>query len=221
MLTANPPGRPDFQQELLAIRNDPKIRNLAWQRAGDPDLAIDGLQAAYCAVARVADPTAIRNLRAYFCQVLTREIYRLLGQLRATLVEDFTSLADIHQGRPGGLLPMPQSVAETVSTHLLAAAWLEPFATHRAKLTASVPGRSPDPGRYRAMIVTVAEHVLRAIIVEDISDADYNTALRAAYPEWFGEPGYPENTYHQRFSRARADVRALLRTIINPDDLNY
>ena len=70
------------------------------------------------------------------------------------------------------------------------------------------------------MIVTVAEQVLRAIMVEDISDTDYNTALRAAYPEWFAEPGYPQNTYHQRFSRARADVRALLRTIINPDDLN-
>jgi hypothetical protein len=220
MLTTSPRGRPDFQEELLAIRNDPKIKSLAWRRAGDLDLAMDALQAAYCAVSRVANPAAIRNLRAYFCQVLTREVYRMLGQLGATLVEDFTSVADAHQGRPGGLLPVSQPVAEMVSTHLLTEAWLEPFATRRGKLTASVPGRSPAPGRYQAMIVMVAERVLRAIIIEDISDADYNTALRAAYPEWFAEPGYPENTYHQRFSRARADVRALLRTIINPDDLN-
>ena len=180
---------------------------------------MDALQAAYCAVARVADPAAIRNLRAYFCQVLTREIYRVLGQPGATLVEDFTSLADAHQGRSGGLLSVPQSVAETVSTHLLTEEWLEPFATRRGELTASVPGRSPDPDRYRGMIVTVAEPVLRAILIGDITDADYNTALRGAYPEWFAEPGYPENTYHQRFSRARADVRALLRSVISPDDL--
>jgi DNA-directed RNA polymerase specialized sigma24 family protein len=220
MITTSPRGRPDFQEELLAIRNDPKIKSLAWRRAADPDLAMDALQAAYCAVARVADPTAIRNLRAYFCQVLTREIYRMLGQLGATLVEDFTSVADAYQGRPGGLLPAQQSVAETVSTHLLTEAWLEPFALRREELTASVPGRSRAPGRYRAMIVTVAEQVLRAIMIEDISDADYNTALRAACPEWLAEPGYPENTYHQRFSRARADVRALLRAVVSRDGLN-
>jgi len=181
---------------------------------------MDALQEAYYAVARVKDPTAIRNLRAYFCQVLTREIYRMLGQLGAMLVEDFTSVADAHQGRSGGLLSVPQSVAETVSTHLLTEAWLEPFATRCGELTASVPGRSPDPGRYRAMIVTVAERVLRAIVIADTTDADYNTALRGAYAEWFAEPGYPENTYHQRFSRARADVRALLRAVVSRDDLN-
>jgi hypothetical protein len=220
MLTTSPHRWPDFEQELLAIRDDPQVRGLARRRAGDPDLAMDALQSAYCAVARVADPTAIRNLRAYFCQVLTREIYRLAGQLGAILIEDFTSAADARQTRPGGQLPVPPSVAETVSTHLLAQAWLEPFATRRAELTAGVPGRSPDPGRYRAMIVTVAEQVLRAIIIEDISDADWNAALRVAYAGWFAEPRCNDNTCHQRFRRARTDVRDLLRTIINRDDLN-
>ncbi len=102
MFTTSPHRWPDFQQELLAIRDDPKVRSLARQRAGDPDLAMDALQAAYCAVARVADPAAIRNLRAYFCQVLIRETYRLLGQLGATLMEDFASVADARQGRSGG-----------------------------------------------------------------------------------------------------------------------
>ena len=181
---------------------------------------MDALQAAYCAVTQVTDPTTIRNLRAYFCQVLTREIYRLLGQLGATLVADFTSVADARQGRSGGQLSVPQPVAETVSTRLLTEAWLEPFAARREELTASIPGRSPDPGRYRAMIVTVAERVLRTIITGDISDADYNAALRAAYRDWFAEPGCNDNACHQRFRRARADVRELLRTIINRDDLN-
>src|ERR1700685_4487139 len=103
MLTTSPRGRQDFQQELLAVRNDPKVRSLAGRRAGDPDLAVDALQATYCAVARVADPTAIRNLRAYFCQVLTHEVHGKLGQLGATLVEDFTGVADAHQRRSGCL----------------------------------------------------------------------------------------------------------------------
>jgi DNA-directed RNA polymerase specialized sigma24 family protein len=90
LVTTTPDGQRDFQHDLLAILDDPKVRSLARRRAGDSELAMDALQAAYCAVARVEDPTAIRNLRAYFCQVLTHEVYRLLGQLGATLVEDFT-----------------------------------------------------------------------------------------------------------------------------------
>jgi hypothetical protein len=218
--TTTPDGRRDFQHDLLAILDDPKVRSLARRRAGDPELAMDALQAAYCAVAGVEDPSAIRNLKAYFSQVLTREVYRLLGQFGAMLVQDFTSVADAHQGRPGGHQPIPQSVAETVSTHLLTEAWLEPFKIRRGELAAIVPSRSPDSGRYRDVIVTVAERVLCRIIAGDISDADYNTPLSAAYPQWFDAPRCAENARHQRFRRARADVRDLLRTIINRDDLN-
>ena len=170
-------------------------------------------------MSRVADPTPIRDLTAYVCRVLIREIYRLRGQLGATLVEDFASLADARQGRSGDSPPPPRLVAETVSTRLLAEAWLKPFAIRRRELTNSVPSRSPDPRRYRDVIVNIAERVLCRIITEEISDADYNTALSTAYPEWFDEPGCAENTRHQRFRRARKDIRALLRTIINPDDL--
>ena len=221
MLTTTTPDRwPDFQQDLLAIRNDPGVRSLALRRARDPELAEDALQASYCAVARVANPAAIRNLRAYFCRVLLREVHRLRGQLGATLMEDFTSVADAYQGRSGGNLPARRPLAETVSTHLLAEAWLEPFAARRQKLADDMPGRSPDPRRYRDVIVNVAERVLCRIITEEISDADYNTALSTAYPEWFDEPGCAENTRHQRFRRAREDVRALLRRIISRGDLN-
>ena len=89
----------------------------------------------------------------------------------------------------------------------------------RGELATRVPGRSPDPGRYRDVIVAVAELVLLAIVAGDVSDADSNQALRAAYPQWFGEPGCADNTCHQRFSRARADVRDLLRAIISRDEL--
>lgn len=220
MPNLNPPDdRPDFQQELLAIRKDPEVRKLARRKAGDQELAEDALQTAFCAVASVANPTAIRDLRAYFCRVLIHEVYRLRGQLGATLMEDFTRVADARQGWSGGNLPARRPVAETVSTRLLAEAWMEPFVTRRRELANRVPGRSPDRHRYREVIVDVAGRVLCRIITEEISDADYNAALSTAYPEWFDQPGSAENNRHQRFRRAREDIRALLRTIVNPDDL--
>jgi hypothetical protein len=220
LLTSTPDRWPDFQQDLLAILGNPQIKSFALRRAGDSDLADDALQATFYAVSRVADPAAIRNLRAYCYQVLTREIYRLRGQFRVTLVEDITRVADTHQGRSGDHLPVSQSIDEMVCTHLLAEAWFGLFVTRREELAANVPGRSTDPGRYRDMIVTVAERVLGHIIVSDISDADGNAALRAVYQEWFDEPGCTENTRHQRFRRGRADIRALLRSLIDRKDLD-
>ena len=67
--------------------------------------------------------------------------------------------------------------------------------------------------------MSVAEQVLRSIVAADMCDADSNQALRVAYPEWFAEHGGKVGNAHQRFSRARADVRSLLRVIVNRDDL--
>lgn len=218
MTTTAPDGWPDFQHELLMVREDPKVKSLAWRRAGAHDLAEDALQAAYWAVAKVADPATIRDLRAYFCQVLLREIHHMRGQLRATLVADFISLADARQGRSGNLAAS-QPVAETVSTQLLTRDWLGSLAAEREKLASGVPRRSPDPGRYRDAIVAVAERVLGVAIFDVITDADWNAALGAAYPEWFAELGCAGNTRHQRFARARADIKGLLRTLISRHDL--
>lgn len=217
MLTTS--GSPDFHHELQAICSDPKVRSLARRRARNPDLAEDALQEAYYLVAR-KDPADIRDLRAYLCQVLIREVNHLRGHSKATLVDDFESLADARQGRPSVHPPVSRPVADTVCTHLLTQAWLQTFATRREELTASVPGRSPGSDRYRDVIVTAAEHVLLGIIAGASSNADCNAALSTAYPEWFGEPGCAENTRDQRFRRARVDVRALLRIIINRDDLD-
>ena len=106
-----------------------------------------------------------------------------------------------------------------VSTHLLAAAWLEPFATRRRELAARVPGRSPDLRRYRDVIVSGAGQLLRTAAVGGIGQADSNDAFRAAYPEYFDQPDASPNTLYQRLGRARADVRALLQTIVNRDEL--
>lgn len=115
------------------------------------------------------------------------------------------------------LLPRPHD--ETVGLYLLAQTWLEQFTTRRAELITQVPGRSPDRARYRNVIAVSAEWLLLGIISGDVCDADYNPALCAAYPEYFAESDAAENTLHQRYSRARADVRSLLRSIIDRDDL--
>ena len=98
-------------------------------------------------------------------------------------------------------------------------AWLERFAAQCADLRKAVPERSADPDRYRDVIVVVTGQVLRAIVCEDYSPADCNQALRAAYPDWFGPEACAAGNGHQRFSRARADIRSLLRSIIGRDEL--
>jgi hypothetical protein len=206
-------------QELAAILREPRIKSLALWWAGTPELAEDALYAAYCAVARMRNPQQIRDLRAYFCRTLYRAVNELRYQLGASLVEDFGRVADTHQDEPGSNVLPPRPFDETVILVQLSRDWFGCFAAQRAELASRVPGRSPDPVRYRDTIVSIAQRVLFAIVTEDVSDADSNPALCAAYPDWFAEPGCAENTCHQRFSRARLDVRGLLRTIISRDDL--
>src|SRR5215472_14479258 len=127
MATSASDSRPGFQQELLAIREDPKIRNLALRWAKNPEVAEDGLQTTYCAVSQVADPGAIENLRAYFCRALYREIHRELGQLQAAARDDFPGLVDMLQGRPGSGLPAPRPFTEDVTVSMLGQGWLGAF----------------------------------------------------------------------------------------------
>jgi hypothetical protein len=214
--TTTPDGQRDFQQELLEIASDPMIKNLAMRRARDPELAKDAIRSTYYAIARVADPAAIADPRAYFCRALIREIYRLLGQLGASLVDNFTTVADT---RSSPSAPAPRQVDETVGSNLLVQDCLRTFGVRRQELATNVPNRSLQPARYRAVIVATAEWILYASLTDSISDADCNAVFCSAYPEWFAEPGYAENTHHQRLRRARVDVRALLKTIVNRYDL--
>ena len=75
------------------------------------------------------------------------------------------------------------------------------------------------PTATATLIVIVAEQVLCAILAGEVGQADVNDALRAAYPGWFGEKGGADNNAHQRLSRARADVRELLKAIVDRDEL--
>jgi hypothetical protein len=209
-------GEQAFPPELLAIWADPGIRKLAVRRAGDLDLAQDALLETVCAVARVQDLRAINDLRAYFCRALINSVYRLRGQLATADPCDPASLTELAQPCTG---TSGRPLDESAVTRLMAQAWLQRFRTHRDRLRAAVPARSSQPDRYRDLITRAAEYVLRAILDGSISQADSNEALQFSFPEWFGRPGDAANTCHQHLSRARHDIRTLLRTVINREEL--
>jgi DNA-directed RNA polymerase specialized sigma24 family protein len=209
----------DARQRLVAIREDPRIKGLARRHAGHPDLADDALQSAYYAVARLKNLEQIDNLRAYFCKVLIREVHRERGQLGAALVEDFVCVAEARQDAAGCHPASSPCIEDAVSISLQAQLWFKRLAGERDCLLAAVPARSDNVARYRTVIYAAAEQVLRDAIDAEPSDADSNAALRAAYPEYFSQPGAAPNLCHQRFRRAREDVRAMLQTIVGRDEL--
>jgi sigma-70-like protein len=213
-------GWSDFLEQLTAIREDPKVKSLARSRAGDSDLAEDALQEAYYAVARLENPERIMDLKAYYCRVLLRNIHRLRSQLGAILIEDFGIVADTCQRKPGGE-PPPPAFDEVVGSHLLIQGFLRYLAAHRTALTRTVPGRSPDAARYRDVIVTVVECVLRASVAGGLSDAEQNLAFRTLNPQWFADAGVAIDNIHQRSSRARADVCRLLQEIVRRCDPQF
>lgn len=184
------------------------------RRTGDPDLAEDALLAAAAAVAGVGDLARIEDPKAYFCRVLINEVYRLLGQLAAARSCEPAALAAMTDAKS----PAPSS-AEQAVTRVLVQTWLGRFRAERAPLRAAVPGRSPQPDRYRDLIVQTAAHILRTALDGNVSWADCNEALQAALPDWFGQPGSAENTCHKHLSRARRDVQDLLRAVVSRDEL--
>lgn len=212
-------GPADTRQQLVTIREDPRIKRFALWHAGHPDLADDALQCAYYAVVRLKNLEQIENLRAYFCKVLIREIRRECSQLGAALVNDFPRVVETRHDAAGSHLASSPSIEDAVCISLQAQVWLERFAAQRDCLRARVSARSDDPVRYRAVICHAAEQVLRDGINAEPSDADSNGAFRATYPEYFAQPDASADLLHQRFRRAREDIKALLQAVVSHNEL--
>jgi DNA-directed RNA polymerase specialized sigma24 family protein len=203
-----PGGSSDFQQELLALRQDPQVRGFARRLVGDLGLVEDVNQMVCCRLLALKHHERIENLRAYYFRVLRNEATKLLVLWQETPFED------------GDDAPVPaELVDEKVCNSLHAQIWLDRLADWRDRLLAAIPDRSADPALYRAVIYNTADEVLRDGINGEPCDADSNDALCAAYPEYFAQLNASADLLHQRFRRARLDVRALLQKIVNRDEL--
>jgi hypothetical protein len=52
-----------------------------------------------------------------------------------------------------------------------------------------------------------------------VASADWNAALKSAYPPWFAGTGLAPDAVDQRLSRGRGDVRTLLRRLLPREEL--
>ena len=210
-----------FQQELLVTYKDPQVRHLALRWASALDLAEDALQTAYYKVATVKHPERIANLRAYYLRVLRNEVGAQRVHQRAVPYESPEDALNVVRLSITASGPAPaRPIDETVCTSLQAQSWLKRLAAQRDCLLAAIPARSDDPTCYRAVIYVAAEQVLRDGINGEPSDADSNDAFRKAFRDYFHQPGAAPNTLHQRFRRAREDVKAILRAIVSRGELS-
>ncbi len=201
------------RQRLIEAWADPWIRAIARKRADRPQDAEDALQATYLAMYRLPNLIKIDDMRAYFCRVLIRELYRQQRQLGALLVDNFALMAETNEADASDMRVASEGVEDAACASVQAQHWHQRLVQNREELTAGVPSRSEDPVRYQRMVYDAAEQILRAGISGEPSEADSNDAFRAAYPEYFDAPRTAKNTSHQRLSRARADVRTLLQEV--------
>ncbi len=202
-------------RQLEEIWADPRIKAFARRYAGNPQVADDALQSTYLAMAPLRHLDQIDNLRAYFCRVLIRAVHHERAQLGALLVDDFTRVAEEREGGRDREFVSPAGIEDVVCASVQAWSWHNRLIGARDELMAAVPARSDNPARYRALIYAAAEHILRCEIHGEPCDADSNDAFRAPYPEFFDQPGASRDNRHQRFRRARMDVRALLRGVVS------
>ena len=188
--------------------------------AGVPDLADDILQATYCGLAALKCPERIDNLFAYFLKALKNEASRLYSVRRATPVENPEDA--LSPGRNGTVVcgaAQVRPIDELVGFSLQVQSWLKRLAYDRDGLLDVIPARSEDRRQYRTVIYHAARQILLDGLNGKASDTDSNDALRAAYPDYFAQPGTSADLLHQRFRRAREDVKALLQKIVNRDEL--
>jgi DNA-directed RNA polymerase specialized sigma24 family protein len=210
----------EFHEDVARVARDPAIRRLAERRAGSRQLAEDALQETYWNVAR-ANPKTIRDLRAFFCRSLIREIAHQRARTNTIPIEGIDAIQDLQRGSTSLGNRPPTAVEDEGHQLLLAKTLLARIERDRDLLMASVPGRSPDRRRYRAAIVAAARTILSLLLAGHVVPADWNAALLSEYPQWYGERGLARDAIDQRLSRARRDVQMLLRKIVSRDELAF
>ncbi len=197
-------GYSPFIAELVRIRLDPEIVRRARRYAGSQELGDDGLQDAFYILASCRDPAQISNIRAYFWTVARREIGRQLSQVAPV---DPAALTERRE---------PGDVSEMAERQIRSERRLARLRQTRDELLATIPASSPDPIRYRALILSVAEKLLAEALYSGMSKAELNADLRSGYPEWLDPAGCPATTRDKRLSRARQHLMLMLITI-DPD----
>ena len=204
----NPAGSGGYD-ELATIACDPGMRRAAWRLAGD--MADDLLQETWYAMARRAAPESIQNPRGYFYRTMLNTWRHLRHDLARHGIP-----ADGVDTAAGAAMGMPSAEHDALN-RLDAADRRERLRGKRAELWLTTPPYSPDPYRYRWVIMTVAE----AVVSGDgpASRSELNEALIAAYPEWFGEPDVGPGTLQQRRCRARRAIQRVLAAVLGPDEL--
>lgn len=209
-----------FFEDLQRVRQEPAVRRLAQVRARDRELAEDALQQTYYNVARAASEN-IRDLPAFFCTALIREIARLRSRLAPIPVEDIDTVPD-HQHVPTPPAHDASShVDDEVCSRLLAQTLLARLEKHHHPLMAAVPGRSPDHQKYRSAIAVASGRILRLLLTGYVAPVDWNVVLKDEYPQFFDEPELARDAKDQRLSRARCDVRSMLKKIVSRTDLAF
>jgi hypothetical protein len=203
----------DFDRELLAIASDPRVESLARHRVGDR--AEDVIQEALFNISRMSNRECINDLRAYFCTIVVHQAARMRNVQGTLPFDNPESATGAHHvdGRA------PRTLEDSVVARLLAQAWMAEFRQRKQQLRAAVPGRSAHPDRYRDNIVAAAEAFLKAVALGDVSAKVPREKLLVEYPEWFAEPGCSVTARDQRFSRAHADLSALVRQVVAREDL--
>jgi hypothetical protein len=199
--------------ELAEIACDPVMRRHARRVAGD--LAEDALQETWYAVARVHAREPIGNLRGYFYRALVNTARRMREEV-ARLGTPVGDPAAVSGPRPGRVAAAASAESDALP-RLAAAARRQLLRDRQAGLRPGIPACSPDPDRYRDVILAVAAAVLAA--GGPASRADINEALIAAYPEWLSAPDATPAMTYQRRRRARESVRQALAAVISRDDL--
>jgi hypothetical protein len=202
------PGPAGLYDELNVIRADAVMRRHAQRLAGD--LAEDLLQQTWYTVARaIAHGLPIRNLRAYWYRVMVHDAARMGQDIarQGIVAEDPVAAAG-----PRRLDLAAASAEEDALRRLLGSGRRALLHRRRAELRQGIPAASPDPGRYRDIILGLAERVLAGDGPE--TRAELNDALITAYPEWFAGPAIADAARYQRRRRGREDVGRVLGAVV-------